>query len=115
MDPLGFALENYDAIGRWRTSDGEFTIDASGELIGGRQFDNAQELKRLLKSTAAKKFTRCLIENMLTYALGRGLEANDYGTVEIIRQRLTEDDYRIRSIVLGIVESDAFQHRGLSR
>lgn len=115
MDPLGFALENYDAIGRWRNTDGEFAIDASGELFGGRQFEDAKELKRLLKSAAAKKFTRCLIENMLTYALGRGLEPNDYCTVEAVRQRVAADDYRILNIVVGIVESNAFQYRGLSK
>ena len=71
MDPLGFALENYDAVGRWRAKDGGFPIDPSGELIGGRKFADIRELKRLLGSTAAKKFTRCLVENMLTYALGR--------------------------------------------
>ena len=58
MDPLGFALENYDAVGRWRTRDGEFPIDPSGELIGGRKFADVQELKQLLGSTAAKKFTQ---------------------------------------------------------
>ncbi len=115
MDPLGFALENYDAVGRWRTTDGEFAIDASGELIGGRRFEDAEGLKRLLTATAAKKFTRCLIENMLTYALGRGLEPDDFCTVEVIRQQLAGDEYRIRNIVFGIVESDAFQHRGVSK
>ena len=115
MDPLGFALENYDAVGRWRTTDGEFAIDAAGELIGGRRFEDAKGLKRLLKTTAAKKFTRCLIENMLTYALGRGLESYDYCTVEVIRQQLAGDEYRIRNIVFGIIQSDAFQHRGVSK
>jgi hypothetical protein len=115
MDPLGFALENYDAIGRWRTRDGGFPIDPSGELIGGRKFADIQELKRLLGSTASQKFTRCLIENMLTYGLGRGLEALDYCAVEEIRQRLAASDYRIHSIVFGIVESKAFQFRGVAR
>jgi hypothetical protein len=112
MDPLGFALENYDAVGKWRTRDGEFPIEPSGELIGGRKFADAQELKRLLETTDTKKFTRCLIENMLTYALGRGLQAYDYCTVEDIRGKLSANDQRIRSIILGIVESPAFQNRG---
>jgi hypothetical protein len=114
MDPLGFALENYDAVGRWRTTDGEFDIDASGELIGGHRFEDAKELKGLLQSTSVKKFTRCLIENMLTYALGRGLDPYDFCTVEVIRQELAGDDFRIRNIISGIVKSDAFQHRGVS-
>jgi hypothetical protein len=97
MDPLGFALENYDAVGRWRTMDGEFRIDPSGELMGGRRFSGIKELKHLLQSTATKKFTRCLIENMLTYSLGRGLEAYDYCTVEYIREQLALNDLFITS------------------
>jgi hypothetical protein len=115
MDPLGFALENYDAIGKWRTKDGGFPIDPSGELIGGRKFADIQELKRLLGSTAGQKFARCLIENMLTYGLGRGLEAYDYCTIEEIRHQLTASDYRIHSVIFGIVESKAFQYRGVAR
>jgi mono/diheme cytochrome c family protein len=115
MDPLGFALENYDAIGRFRTTDGEFPIDPSGELIGGRKFADAKELKQLLGSTAATKFARCLVENMLTYGLGRGLEAYDFCTVDDIRQLLAANDYRIRSVIFGIVESKAFQNRGVAR
>jgi mono/diheme cytochrome c family protein len=114
MDPLGFALENYDAIGRWRTSDGEFAIDASGELLDQQRFEDAQELKLLLKSTATRKFSWCLIENMLTYGLGRALEPSDYCTVETIRKRLESDDYRIQQIVFGIVESDAFLRRSVA-
>ncbi len=115
MDPLGFALENFDAVGRWRAKDGEFPIDPSGELLGGQKFADITELKKLLSSTAAKKFTRCLIENMLIYGLGRGLEAYDYCTVEEIRRKLAADDYRIQSIVCGIVESRAFQYRGVTK
>jgi hypothetical protein len=115
MDPLGFALENYDATGRWRTKDAGFPIDPSGELVGGRKFADIQELKRLLSSGSDKKFARCLAENMLTYALGRGLEARDYCTVEEIRKRLVAGDYRIREIIFGIVESPVFQYRGTVR
>ena len=115
MDPLGFALENFDTIGRWRNSDGPFAIDASGELLGKRRFEDASELKKLLKTTDAEKFTRCLIENMLTYALGRGLDYNDCGTVESIRRDLTAKEFRIQNIIFGIVESAAFQRRGVTR
>src|SRR5262249_39917445 len=99
MDPLGFALENYDAVGRWRSRDGGFPIDPSGELIGGQKFADVQELKRILESRGSKKFARCLIENMLTYGLGRGLEAYDYCTVEDVRAQLESSGYRIRSII----------------
>ena len=115
MDPLGFALENYDAIGRWRGTDAGNPIDASGELAGGIKFSDGQELKQRLRSMAAKKFSRCLVENMLTYALGRGLEPYDYCAVEEIRSALADDGYRIRNIVFGIVESRAFQNRGAAR
>jgi Protein of unknown function (DUF1592)/Protein of unknown function (DUF1588)/Protein of unknown function (DUF1587)/Protein of unknown function (DUF1585)/Protein of unknown function (DUF1595)/Planctomycete cytochrome C len=115
MDPLGFALENYDAVGRFRTMDGAFPIDPSGELIGGRKFADIKELKQLLVSTDAKKFARCLTENMLTYGLGRGLLAYDYCTVEDIRRQLVANDFRIHHIIFGIVESKAFQYRGVAR
>jgi Protein of unknown function (DUF1592)/Protein of unknown function (DUF1588)/Protein of unknown function (DUF1587)/Protein of unknown function (DUF1585)/Protein of unknown function (DUF1595)/Planctomycete cytochrome C len=115
MDPLGFALENFDAVGRWRSMDGPFRIDPAGELIGGRKFSDVRELKQLLGSSETKKFARTLVENALTYGLGRGLEAYDYCTVEDIRRRLATDGYRARNIIFGIVESQAFQYRGISR
>ncbi len=115
MDPLGFALENYDAVGRWRSKDGGFRVDPSGELLGGRKFADVTEMKRLLESTDRKKFARCVIENMLTYGLGRGLVAYDYCTIEDIRHQLTANDYRIQNIIFGIVESKAFQYRGIAK
>ena len=114
MDALGFALENYDAVGRWRSSDGQSPIDASGELSGGRAFRDAGELKNVLRATASRKFAQTLVKNLLTYALGRGLEPADYCTVEEVRSRLAGDGWRMRSAVLGVVESRAFQHRGVS-
>ena len=110
---MGFALENYDAIGRWRTRDSGFTIDPSGILFGQHNFEDARQLKELLKATESKKFSWCLIENMLTYGLGRALEPQDYCTVEAIRRSLVDDHYRIQRIVMGIVESNAFQRRGV--
>ncbi|AMV40704.1 DUF1592 domain-containing protein [Planctomyces sp. SH-PL62] len=114
MDALGFALENYDAVGRWRVNDGEAPIDASGELSGGRSFRDVRELKNVLRGTATRKFAQCLIKNMLTYALGRGLEPADFCTVEDVRSRLAGDGWRVRNVVLGIVESRAFQNRGVA-
>ena len=114
MDPLGFALENFDAIGRWRDSDGDSPIDPSGELAGGLAFDDAEGLRRILVESSAKKFSRTLVEHLMTYALGRGLVPDDYPTVEAVRERLVEDDHRIRSILYGIVESDNFQRRGIA-
>ena len=115
MDALGFSLENYDAVGRWRTLDGVFPVEPAGELPGGRKFADIGELKSLLGSSASKKFAKTLIENMLTYALGRGLEPSDFRTVEAIRQQLAADAYHAHDILFGIVESPAFQNRGAAR
>lgn len=114
MDAIGFAFENYDAVGRWRSNDHGFPIESSGELSVGLFFQDGGELRKLLITRAGKKFTRCLIENMLTYALGRSLEPGDYFAVEAIRRQLTKDEYRMQTIVLGIVQSQPFQERGVS-
>ena len=114
MDALGFAFENYDAVGRWRSTDGEFPIDPAGVLTGGRKFADVRELKNILGTSSSKKFTQNLVKNMLTYGLGRGLEPADYCMVEEVRGRLAGDGYRIRSIVQGIVATHAFQYRGVA-
>ncbi len=115
MDALGFSLENYDAVGRWRDLDGAFPVDPAGELPGGRKFADIRDLKTVLGATAARKFSKTLVENMLTYALGRGLEPSDFCTSESIRKTLAADDYRVHAILFGIVESPAFQNRGVAR
>ena len=74
MDPLGFALENYDAVGKWRTQDGNFPVDSSGVLPSGKSFSSPAEMREVL-SGMLPDFSRCLTEKMLTYALGRGLRA----------------------------------------
>ncbi len=76
MDPLGFGLENYNAIGKWRTMDGKFPVDASGTLPNGKSFSTPAEMRALLISQLPQ-FARCLTEKMLTYALGRGLQPYD--------------------------------------
>ncbi len=110
LDPIGFAFENYDAIGRFRTKDGNFPIDPSGELPGGVKFQGAGELKEYLKS---KKdlFGRCLSEKLLTYAIGRGLEYYDKAAVDRILTGLDRRDYRFSALVLEIVKSDPFRMR----
>ncbi|HWC00842.1 MAG TPA: DUF1592 domain-containing protein, partial [Bryobacteraceae bacterium] len=87
MDPLGFAFENYDAIGRWRTHEGKFPVDASGSLPDGRSFAGARELKSVLRQDA-DAFAHCLTEKMLTYALGRGLERYDRPAVQQICNKM---------------------------
>jgi hypothetical protein len=110
MDPLGFGLENYDAVGHWRTHEGKFPVDASGTLPDGRSFNGSRELKAILM-TDRDEFARCLTEKMLTYALGRGLEPYDRPAVAEICRRLSDSDYRFSSLVLGIVNSLPFQMR----
>jgi len=112
MDPLGFGLENFNAIGAWRTEDGKFPVDASGELPDGRSFRTPGELKVLLKQDR-DVFARALTEKLLTYALGRGLERYDRPTVASITAQLPPHDYRFSALVLGIVNSLPFQMRGV--
>jgi hypothetical protein len=110
MDPLGFALENYDAVGSWRTQDGKFPIDASGILPDGKSFHGADELKTILRSSP-DSFARGFTEKLLTYGLGRGLEPYDRPAVKAIVERLKEGDYRFSTLVLEIVKSLPFQMR----
>ncbi len=110
MDPLGFGLENYDAIGAWRNEDGKFAIDASGLLPDGRSFNGSHELKAILK-TDRDAFARGLTEKLLTYALGRGLESYDRRTVKEIAGDLSANNYRFSSLVLEITNSLPFQMR----
>jgi mono/diheme cytochrome c family protein len=113
MDPLGFGLENFDAIGAWRTKDGEFPVDAAGTLPDGRSFSGPAELKSILKSER-EAFARALSMKLLTYALGRGLEPYDQRTVRTIARRLPAYDYRFSGLVLEIVNSAPFQMRKAS-
>src|SRR5262249_40476575 len=110
MDPIGFAFENYDAIGAWREKDGQAAIDPSGTLPDGRSFKGPSELKVLLKSKK-ELFGRCLTEKMLTYALGRGLEYYDRCAVDKILNALDKNDYRFSTILVEVVKSEPFQMR----
>ena len=110
MDPLGFGLENYDAIGRWRTEDGGFPIDASGQLISGRVFSGPEELKAVLleqKDAFAKTFAR----NLLIYAYGRGLQGSDECVVRDVLESSKQGGYAFGEMVAGIVRSYPFSHR----
>lgn len=110
MDPIGFGLENYDAIGRWRTHEGKFPIDSSGIMPGGKPFAGPVELKAILKSNPGA-FTRALTEKLLTYALGRGLERYDRPAVDLICKHVAENKYRFSSLIMGIVQSMPFEMR----
>jgi len=108
MDPLGFALEHFDAIGRWREKDGKFPIETAGNLPDGRSFNDHKDLEAILKSNP-QDFTECVAEKMLIYALGRGLEPYDRTAVRAIADRAARNEHRFSSVVLGIVNSVPFQ------
>ena len=110
MDDIGFGLENFDAIGRWRDDDGGQPIDASGELAAGESFSGPVELVKILK-TRSTEFARVFSERMLTYALGRGLEYYDRCAVDDILKRLQQNDYRFSELILAVVESEPFLKR----
>jgi hypothetical protein len=110
MDPLGFGLENYNAIGAWRTKDGAETIDPSGELPDGRVFRGPAELKTVLLARQSE-FRRCLAEKLLTYALGRGLEYYDVCAVQRIADRCGSEGNRFSVMIREIVASPAFRQR----
>ena len=110
MDPLGFAMENFDAIGRWRTTDARAPIDASGALPNGVEFEGPSGLRRVLVNNP-EQFVGTVTEKLLAYAVGRGVEYFDYPTVRKIAREAAAADYRWSSIVLGIVQSPPFQMR----
>jgi hypothetical protein len=111
MDPLGFGLENYDAVGKWRTTDGPFSIEPAGKFPGGKMFSGPAELKALLRSRMPQ-FTRSLAERMLTYALGRGaVEPYDRLVVKEVVAKTAADGYRLQAMVQAIVDSVPFQQR----
>jgi hypothetical protein len=111
MDPLGLALENFNALGMWREKERGQTIDSAGKLITGESFHDIRELKRTLKDQHRLDFYRCLTEKLLTYALGRGLEYYDVETVDQIVTRLERENGRFSALLMGIVESAPFQRR----
>ncbi len=115
MDPIGFALENYDGVGRWRDVDAGEQIDATGTLPDGTQFQGPAGLRQLLLTKYKDDFVRTATEKLLTYALGRGLEYYDYPTVRAIARNASKDDYRISSLVIGVVNSTPFQMRRVSQ
>ncbi len=111
LDPIGFGLENFDAIGRWRDQDenGQ-AIDASGELPGGRKFSNPKELKAIIAQHNAK-FSRNLVERLLAYALCRRLEGYDEIVIDGLMQKIAKDDYRMQTLITEVVTSYPFMHR----
>ena len=111
MDPIGLALENFNAIGKFRDQENGQPIQTAGELITGEKFQNVQELAKILATSRKKDFYRCLTEKLLTYALGRGVEYYDSPTIDKVVDQLQKDGGKLRSVIYGIVESTPFQYR----
>ncbi len=109
MDPLGLALENFNALGIWREQERGQAIDAKGKLITGEEFNDIRTVKRILVTNHKRDFYRCLSEKLLTYALGRGLEYYDTETVDALVSRLDDTNGRFSSLLVGIIESVPFQ------
>ena len=115
MDPLGFALENFNALGGWRTEEKGASIDASGTLITGETFKDVRELKQILREKHATDFYRCVTQKMLTFAIGRGLEFSDEHTVDLIVVRLQNSGGTFSDLIDGVVQSSPFQKQRLGR
>jgi len=110
MDPLGFGLENYDAVGKWRTMDGKFPIDSTGTLPNGKTFSTPAEMRAALIS-ALPQFAQCVVEKLMIYALGRGIATSDRRAIDQITGTLATQGYPFQTAIYEIVRSAPFQMR----
>lgn len=108
MDPIGFGLENFNAVGQWRTQDGDSTIDPSGVLPDGSKFAGPAELKQIMMNKKSL-FVHCLSEKLMTYALGRGVGRPDKCTIDTVVQTTSKNGYKFSALVTAIVLSDPFR------
>jgi hypothetical protein len=108
MDPIGFALENFDGVGTWRTKQLGQNLDASGQLTDGTKINGVVDLREALVRYSPQ-FVRTVTEKLLTYALGRGVEYEDMPVVRSVVRDAAQNDYRFSSLLMGIVKSDPFQ------
>jgi hypothetical protein len=110
MDPIGFSLENFDLIGKWRTTDGGVPIDATSALVDGTKLDGPTSLREALLGRS-DRFISTLTEKLMIYALGRGLNYYDMPAVRAITHEAAKNDNRFSALVVGIVKSEPFQMR----
>lgn len=111
MDPIGLALENFNALGQWRDEEEGVVIDSAGKLVTGEKFTNVMELKTILATSRKQDFYRCLTEKMLTYAIGRGVEYYDAPTVDAIMAQLVKEGGGMKDLIYAITGSVPFQKR----
>jgi len=112
MDPIGFGLENFNAVGKWRTREnGGVPIDGSGTLVSGETFSSGRELAAILANSKQRQFHRAIVEKLLTYALGRGLEYYDYPTVETLVDQMVGGKNGLRDVIYLIADSRPFLYR----
>jgi hypothetical protein len=110
MDPLGFALDNYDAVGKWRTAEGATPVDASGAMPTGEKFNGAGELKKILLARS-DLFVAAYTEKLMMYAIGRGTEYYDQPALRRILREAKPDNYKWSELVMGVIRSAPFQSR----
>ncbi|MEJ6636557.1 MAG: DUF1592 domain-containing protein [Akkermansiaceae bacterium] len=111
MDPIGLGLENFNAIGQYRTKEDGQKIDTGGQLITGEKFDNVSGLKAILADKRRDDFYRCIAEKLLIYATGRGMEYYDAPTINLLVEQLHQNKGSLKGLVLGVIESAPFQKR----
>ncbi|MGE3817947.1 MAG: DUF1592 domain-containing protein, partial [Isosphaeraceae bacterium] len=111
MDPLGFGLENFNALGLWRDKERGQPLDTAGTLISGETFNDVKALKTILKERHRDEFYRCLAEKLLTYAIGRGVEPSDVESIDRIVHRIEAEDGKFSALLHGVIESSPFQKR----
>ena len=104
-------MENFNALGLWRTREQDQPVDATGQLMSGESFTDIRDLKHILATSHRTEFYRTLTEKLLTYAVGRGLEYYDAPTVDQIVARLEREDGHFSALLMGVIESAPFQKR----
>jgi hypothetical protein len=111
MDPIGFALENFDGVGEWRDKDAGVPINTSGRLPNGQEFNGASGLSKLLLEKHKGEFIETITEKLMIYALGRGMAPEDKPTIRAIARKAAEHNYRMSAFIEAVVESVPFQMR----
>src|SRR5262249_40207510 len=110
MDPIGFALENFDMVGMWRELDGKTPIDATGQLVDGSKLQGVADLRNALLSRR-EMFITTVTQKLMTYALGRTVQYYDLPAIRKIVRQAGQNDFKFSSLVLGVVQSDPFQKK----